>query len=374
MTERLYFDHNATAPLRPEAAAAARDALALCGNPSSVHAAGREARRVVEDARERVAALVGADPANVILTSGGTEANNLALRGPSVARILVGATEHESVLGAVDGADRVPVDGNGVTRLDALERMLAAGEGPTLVSVMHGNNETGAIQPIAEIADLCRRHGALLHCDAVQSAGKIALSIGSLGADMISLSSHKLGGPTGAGALVLAGDLELVATARGGGQERRRRGGTENVIGIAGFGAAAEAAGRDLPDEAGLAALRDEMEAAIRAIDPAVRIFGAGAGAERLPNTSCLAMAGIAAETQVMAFDLEGICVSAGAACSSGKIQASHVLGAMGVDAAEARTAIRISLGRDSDSAQVQRFVAAWGRLYERRQNMASAA
>jgi len=242
-----------------------------------------------------------------------------------------------------------------------------------LVSVMHGNNETGAIQPIAEIAGLCRRHGALLHCDAVQSTGKIALSIDTLGADMISLSSHKLGGPTGAGALVLAGDhLEFVATARGGGQERRRRGGTENVIGIAGFGAAAEVAGRDLPAEAGLAALRDEMEAAIRAIDPAVRIFGAGA--ERLPNTSCLAMAGIGAETQVMTFDLEGICVSAGAACSSGKIQASHVLGAMGVHAVEARTAIRISLGRDSDSAQVQRFVAAWGRLYERRQNMASAA
>ncbi len=373
MTERLYFDHNATTPLRPEAAAAVRDALALCGNPSSIHAAGREARRVVEDARDRVAALVGADSANVILTSGGTEANNLALRGLSVARVLVGATEHESVLGAVDGADRVPVDGNGVTRLDALEGILAAGEGPALVSVMHGNNETGAIQPIAEIAGLCRRHGALLHCDAVQSTGKIALSIDTLGADMISLSSHKLGGPTGAGALVLAGDhLEFVATARGGGQERRRRGGTENVIGIAGFGAAAEVAGRDLPAEAGLAALRDEMEAAIRAIDPAVRIFGAGA--ERLPNTSCLAMAGIGAETQVMTFDLEGICVSAGAACSSGKIQASHVLGAMGVHAVEARTAIRISLGRDSDSAQVQRFVAAWGRLYERRQNMASAA
>lgn len=372
MTERIYFDHNATAPLRPEAAAAVRDALALCGNPSSVHGAGREARRVVEDARDRVAALVGADPANVIVTSGGTEANNLALRGSSVARILVGATEHESVLGAVDGAERIPVDGHGVTRLDALERMLAAGEGPTLVSVMHGNNETGTVQPIAEIAGLCRRHGALLHCDAVQSAGKIALSIDALGADMISLSSHKLGGPTGAGALVLARDLDLLATARGGGQERRRRGGTENVIGIAGFGAAAGAAGRDLPAEADLAALRDEMEEAIRAIDPSVRIFGAGA--ERLPNTSCLAMAGIAAETQVMAFDLDGICVSAGAACSSGKIQASHVLGAMGVDAAEARTAIRISLGRDNDSAQVQRFVAAWGRLYERRQNMASAA
>lgn len=372
MTERIYFDHNATTPLRPEAAAAVRDALALCGNPSSVHAAGREARRAVEDARDRIAALVGADSANVILTSGGTEANNLALRGLPVGRILVGATEHESLLGAVDDADSVPVDGDGVTRLEALERMLGAGDEPALVSVMHGNNETGVVQPIAEIAALCRRHGALLHCDAVQSAGKVALSIDVLGADMISLSSHKLGGPTGVGALILARDLDLCATARGGGQEKRRRGGTENVLGIAGFGAAAEAALRDLPEEAGVAALRDEMEEAIGAIDPAVRIFGAGA--DRLPNTSCLAMAGTVAETQVMAFDLEGICVSAGAACSSGKIQASHVLGAMGVDAAEARTAIRVSLGRENTSAQVRRFVAAWGRLHERRQSMASAA
>jgi cysteine desulfurase len=369
---RIYFDHNATVPLRPEAAAAVGHALELCGNPSSVHAAGRESRRMVEDAREQIAGLVGASVANVILTSGGTEASNLALRAARAARVLVGATEHDSVLAAPDRADLVPVDPNGITRLDLLERMLSAEEGPALVSIMHANNETGAFQPVSEIADLCRRHGALFHCDAVQTAGKMPVSMDALGADMISLSSHKLGGPQGVGALVLARDIELDAILRGGGQERRRRGGTENTIGIAGFGAAAEAAARDLPAEAGLAALRDEMEGAINAIDPEVRIFGAGV--ERLPNTSCLAMAGIAAETQVMAFDLEGICVSAGAACSSGKIQASHVLGAMGVEAALARTAIRISLGCGNDMAQIRRFVAAWGRLYERRQSVASAA
>jgi cysteine desulfurase len=372
VSERIYFDHNATAPLRPEAAAAVDDALSLCGNPSSVHAAGREARRAIEDARDRIAALVGADRANVVLTSGGTEANNLALRGLPFARILVGATEHDSVLAAADGTDSVPVDENGVTRLDELERMLDMGDGPALVSIMHGNNETGVIQPVADIAALCRSRGALFHCDAVQTAGKLLVSMEALGADMISLSGHKLGGPQGAGALILGRDLDLRAILRGGGQERQRRGGTENLIGIVGFGAAAEAAMRDLPEEAGLAALRDEMEAAIRTIDPAVRIYGAGT--ERLPNTSCLSMAGTPSEIQVMAFDLEGICVSAGAACSSGKIHASHVLRAMGVDAAEARTAIRISFGRHNDSAQVRRFVAAWGRLHERRQSMASAA
>lgn len=372
MGGRIYFDHNATAPLRPEAAAAVASALALCGNPSSVHTAGRESRRVVENARDWVAELVGADATNVVLTSGGTEANNLALRGVRAARVLVGATEHDSVLAAPDRADHVPVDANGVTRLDALERLLATGERPALVSIMHANNETGVIQPVAEIAALCRRHGALFHCDAVQTAGKLSVSMDDLGADMISLSSHKLGGPQGAGALVLARDIELGAILRGGGQERRRRGGTENTPGIAGFGAAAEVALRDLQAGSGLAGLRDEMERAVKAIDPEVRIFGAAV--ERLPNTSCLAMPGIGNEAQVMAFDLDGICISAGAACSSGKIQASHVLHAMGVEDVEARTAIRVSLGRDNDATQVKRFVAAWGRLYERLRSMSSAA
>lgn len=356
MEHPVYMDHNATTPVRPEARDAVAAALARVGNPSSVHGFGREARRLVEDARERVAALVGAVPEGVIFTSGGTEANNLALRSCGRARILASAVEHVSVLDAVSEIEPIPVDGDGVVRTDALEAMLEAGDEPALVSVMAANNETGAIQPVEEVSRIAKRRGALVHSDAVQAAGKIAVDIRALGADMVTLSAHKIGGPAGVGALVLNGDLSLRPMLRGGGQERRRRAGTENVAGIAGFGAAAEAAGAGLPGFALLARWRDRIEAALA--DAGARVFARGA--PRLANTANLAMPGVAAEAQIIALDLLGVAVSAGAACSSGKVEPSHVLRAMGVAEAEAATAIRVSLGWDTSEDEIERFIQAW--------------
>jgi cysteine desulfurase len=242
MTPSVYLDHNATTPLRPQAIEAMREAMHVAGNPSSVHRHGRLARRLVENARERVAKLVDADPANVVFTGSGTEANALALRGAGRRRVMVSAVEHASVLHALDDAEIIPVGGNGVVRLDALETRLAASDEPALISVMLANNETGVLQPVREIGAVARRHGALLHCDAVQAAGKVAVHFESLGAHLLSLSAHKLGGPAGVGALVVDPSVPLSALLRGGGQERGRRAGSENVLGIVGFGAAAEAA------------------------------------------------------------------------------------------------------------------------------------
>jgi cysteine desulfurase len=369
MTPVAYLDYNATAPVRPAAAAAVAAALEAAGNASSVHAPGRAARRRIEDARERVAALVGAAPANVVFTSGGTEANALALTGSDATRLLVSAVEHDSVLRNAPGATPIPVDRNGVVDLAALDRLLAEPRGETcLVSLMLANNETGVIQPVAEAAAIARAHGARMHCDAVQAAGKIAVDIAVLGVDMLTLSAHKIGGPQGVGALVLRDGMTLAPLLKGGGQERGRRAGTENLPGIAGFGAAAAAALADLAAgaPARIAALRDGLEAALAA--PAA-IQGAvihGAGAARLPNTSCIGLPGRSAETQVMALDLAGVAVSSGAACSSGKVRASHVLGAMGLSAADAGCAIRVSLGWASTQDDVDRFVAAWGALAAR--------
>ncbi len=361
----IYLDYNATAPLRPEARAAIDAALGIDGNPSSVHGFGRRARRAVEDARERVAALVGATPAQVVFTSGGTEANNLALTGSGRARVIVSSVEHDSVLRAAPEAARAPVDGDGVADLDALSARLAGDGPPALLSLMLANNETGIIQPVRQAAELAHSHGALLHCDAVQAAGKIPVDAAALGADLLTLSAHKLGGPTGVGALIVADGIELAPLLAGGGQERRRRAGTENLPGIAGFGAAAEAAVAGLDAYDGIAALRDGLEARAVAAVPGARVFGAGVS--RLANTSCLAMPGTAAETQVMALDLAGIAVSAGSACSSGKVEASHVLLAMGAGEEAAGTAIRVSLGPATTSADVDRFVAVWSALHGRR-------
>ncbi|MCH8835517.1 MAG: cysteine desulfurase, partial [Proteobacteria bacterium] len=325
---------------------------------------GRAVRRAVEDAREAVAALVGAAPADVVFTSGGTEANNLALRGAGRERILVSAVEHESVLMAGAGAALIPVDSDGVVDLDALDSLLAGEGTPALVSVMLANNETGVVQPVAGIAEVARRFGALVHCDAVQAAGKIPVDMGALGVDMVSLSAHKIGGPAGIGALVVADSVPLSPIVFGGGQERGRRMGTENFSGIAGFGAAAREAGKGVDGFAELGRLRDALERRILAVSPGTRIFGAGAG--RLPNTSCLTMPGMASETQVMALDLAGVAVSAGSACSSGKVQASHVLAAMNADAAQAASAIRASLGWNSTAQDVDRFVDAWTALHVR--------
>ncbi len=363
MTRTSYLDHNATTPLRPEAAAAVAEALAMTGNPSSVHRFGRHARRKIEAAREAVAALAGARPEDVIFTSGGTEANNLALAGFGRKRILVSAGEHVSVLDAVPGGVRIPLTGEGLVEPAALDARLGESDAPALVSIMLANNETGAIQPVAELARVARARGALVHCDAVQAGGKLPLDLAALGVDMISLSAHKLGGPPGVGALVLAAEQELAPSQRGGGQERGRRAGTENLPGIAGFGAAARAALAGLDQAATLAGLRDELERCLRNLAPEIRIFAAAA--PRLTNTCCFAVPGLAAETQVVALDLAGVAVSAGSACSSGKVAPSHVLAAMGAGAAAA-TAVRVSLGWTSEAADIERFLEAWGALYSR--------
>ncbi|MCH9049588.1 MAG: cysteine desulfurase [Proteobacteria bacterium] len=379
MKHAVYMDYNATAPLRPAVGDAMNEALAITGNPSSVHRFGRLARRVIEEARRQVASLVGAEANEVIFTSGGTEANNLALGSFDGAGIVVSAAEHDSVLGAARRATIAPVDGHGVLDLEALERILQENppqETPNppaaLVSVMLANNETGVIGPVAAAAEIAHANGALLHCDAVQAPGRIAIDMASLGADLLTLSAHKMGGPQGAGALVARGGVTVVPAQLGGGQERGFRAGTENVAAIAGFGAACDLAGRDIADQAHLAAWRDDLEARIGALAPAAKVFGAGA--ERLGNTSCFTMPGVASETQVMALDLAGIAVSAGAACSSGKVGVSHVLKAMGATEAEASSAIRVSLGWQSRAGDIDQLIEAWGVLHARAGAAAVAA
>lgn len=352
-----YFDHNATTPPRPETVEAVSHALGEWGNPSSVHSYGRAARRIVEDSRQQVAALAGVDPEAVIFASGGTEANNLALRGCGRTRILVSAVEHPSVLDAADNIELIPVDENGVVDLKALQATLGDG-GDAVVSVMLANNEIGVIQPVRQAAALAHEAGALFHCDAVQGAGRLKLDFSALGVDMITLSAHKIGGPKGAGALIAADHVQLSPIIRGGGQERGRRSGTENLPGIAGFGAAAELAATEVASAGGLAGLRDMLEERVIAEIPGARIIGAGA--ERIPNTSCIALPGISAETQVMALDLAGYAVSAGSACSSGKVKPSHVLAAMGLDNDIAACAIRVSLGHANSEAEIEEFVAAY--------------
>lgn len=360
MAVSAYLDHNATSPLRPEAFESMVEALRVGGNPSSVHTAGRKARSFVEAARRQVAGLVGALPGEVVFTSGGTEANSLALSGAGRRRVLISAVEHDSVSRAVPNAEIIPVDGNGVVDLSALERMLASAADPALVSVMSANNETGVLQPIGEIARLARAAGALVHSDAVQAAGKVPVDLHGLGVDYLSLSAHKLGGPAGVGALIVRSGAPYETDRKGGGQESNRRAGTENLAGIVGFGAATRSESRT-PD---LVSLRDRLEVALVQIAPEGRVFGSAA--KRIGNTTCVSMPGVSAETQVMALDLAGVCVSAGAACSSGKVQRSAVLAAMGVAADEAATAIRISLGWNTVSADIDRLIAAWRDLYIR--------
>ncbi|HEX2151253.1 MAG TPA: cysteine desulfurase family protein [Stellaceae bacterium] len=365
MTRReTYLDWNATAPLRPEAAAAIGAALAHCGNPSSVHRSGRAARHSIERARKAVASLVNAEPDTVVFVSGGTEANHLALLGGGRERVLVSSVEHNSVLQAIPAAERIPVDRNGIVDLAALEAMLRADPRPALVSVMLANNETGIVQPAARVAAIAHAHGALFHCDAVQAAGKLPLNAADLGADLISLSAHKFGGPPGIGALVVTGGAEPNAMIRGGGQERGRRAGTENLPGIAGFAAAAEAAIAGLAHYERVRRLRDGLERAALAAVPEAQIIGAAV--PRLPNTAALALPGIASETQVIALDLDGVMVSAGAACSSGKVGPSHVLQAMGLPPGIAGATIRISLGWTTAETDIDHFLEAWTALARR--------
>jgi cysteine desulfurase len=352
----VYLDANATEPLRPAARAAALAALDLGGNPSSVHAPGRAARRLLEDARERIAAAFGARPADTVFTSGGTEADALAVAALGAGRrLIVSAIEHPAVLAAAPGAEILRVDRTGVADLDHLARLLAAG-GPALVCLMLANNETGVIQPVAEAAALCRTHGALLHVDAVQAAGRMTVDLAALGADSLALSGHKLGAPAGAGALLLApAHSTIPPLLRGGGQERGRRGGTPPLPAIAALAAAIE------PAPPGIAALRDRAEQAAVACGAIVP----GGAAPRLSNTTCVALPGVRADAQVIALDLHGIAVSAGAACSSGKVAASHVLAAMGAGPLAAQ-AIRVSLPWSATGADIDAFAAAYARMAQR--------
>ena len=365
MTEMAYLDWNATAKLRPEAREAVLAALAAGGNPSSVHGAGRAARRLTELAREQVAALVGVNARQVVFTSGGTEANVLALSPALGDVLLVSAIEHPSVRsgGRFGKAEDIPVTAGGTVDLDALKRRLVGASRP-LASIMLANNETGVVQPVAQAADLVHAAGGLLHVDAVQGPGRIACDFSALGADLMTLSAHKIGGPLGVGALVKCDTIDLEPLLRGGGQERGARAGTENVPGIAGFGAAAAAVRQASSDEtARMAALRDRLEAGLKAIAPQAVVFGAGLN--RLPNTTLFAIPGVKAETAVIALDLEGVAVSSGAACSSGKVTPSHVLAAMGIDAELTRGAIRLSLGYSTTETDIETFLKAWGKLAE---------
>jgi cysteine desulfurase len=371
MSERTFLDWNATAPLRQEARAAMVASFGLTGNASSVHAEGRAARRLVEQARERVASLVGAEPQNVTFTSGATEANMLALT-PALEiaghkepcdRLFVSAIEHPSVRSggrfAASAVEELPVSGDGQVDLAELALRLQKAQRP-LVSVMQANNETGVIQPICAIADIVHAANGVLHVDAVQAAGRIDCSIDALGADLMSLSAHKLGGPQGAGALIRRGDLHIADPLfRGGGQERSLRAGTENVAAIAGFGAAAAAAASARQEDAiRMAGLRDQFEMALKALTPEVVIFGASSA--RLPNTTFFAVPGLKAETAIICFDLNGIAVSSGSACSSGKVQISSVLTAMGVEPSLASAAVRISLGWTTREHDIESLLGAW--------------
>lgn len=368
MRDPIYLDYNATAPIRPEVRDAVIAAFDVAGNPSSVHGFGRRARRVVEDARAEVAALAGVAPARVVFTSGGTEANTAALRATGRSRILVSAIEHDSVLETAPDALRIPVDPDGLVDPAALERLLTDVPEPALVSVMWVNNETGVIQPLADVVRIAHAHGALVHCDAVQAAGRIPLDVDALGIDLLTLSAHKLGGPQGVGALIVRDGIPIVPVLRGGGQEHRRRAGTENVAGIAGFGIAARLAREGLSAQGALAELRDDMErrlirAAQEAGKPAV-VYGSTS--PRVANTTCISMPGATSETQIMTLDLVGIAVSAGSACSSGKVKPSHVLTAMSVAAGEAGSAIRVSLGWGTTPGDIDRLVEAWTALRRR--------
>ncbi|WAC26838.1 cysteine desulfurase family protein [Ancylobacter sp. SL191] len=378
MSERTYLDHNATSPVRPEARAALLDALDATGNGSSVHSEGRASRAALETARLRVAGLVGADPRGVVFTAGGTEADTLALT-PDFQRgevpltcdvLLTTAVEHAAVLRghrfAPDNVEILPVDNRGRLRLEtleaALERHQAEGR-RVLASVMLANNETGVIQPVAEVARRVHAVGGLVHTDAVQAAGRIPVSLPALGADLISISAHKLGGAPGGGALIMADpDLRPAPVFGGGGQERGRRAGSENIPAIAAFGAAAESAAAAVESEQRrIHALRERLEDALRSVFPELVLLVGDV--DRLPNTSSLSLPGVPAETIVIALDLAGLSVSAGAACSSGKVATSHVLTAMGVPERIARSAFRLSFGWSSGDEDVDRALGVFRRV-----------
>jgi cysteine desulfurase len=352
----VYLDYNATAPVRPEAASAMQEALAEPANPSSVHGFGRAAKKKLEDARAIIAQAVSCWPDEIIFTASGTEANNTALNAFCDKTVFVSAIEHSSLLGV---NKTIPVNADGIVDLAALDARLVDNKG-ALVSVMLANNETGVIQPVTEVAAVCKKHHAVFHCDAVQALGKIPVDFGAIGADMVSLSAHKCGGPVGAAALLVRRGLPFTPLLVGGGQELRRRAGTENVAAVCGFARAMERI-----DFAAMKKLRGWLDA----MEKQMTVGGAtvfGRNAARLPNTSCVSMPGVSNEVQVMDFDLKGFAVSAGSACSSGRIEPSHVLTAMGVSNKDAATAIRISGGWATAETEITAFTEAWKSTCER--------
>jgi cysteine desulfurase len=355
-----YLDYNASAPVRASVIDAVADALSCVGNPSSVHRAGRVALRTIEDARTAVGELVGATTGEVVFTSGGTEANNLAITGGCRGHLYVSAVEHPSMLevSVPGGVTKIPVDGDGRTDVDAFRELSQGVVEGSMVSVMLANNETGVIQPVEEIAEIAHARGISVHCDGVQAAGKIPIHMEALGVDLMTLSAHKIGGPMGVGALVSKRNFHLSPLLKGGGQEKGKRAGTENVPGIAGFGIAAREALVEALNNSNLKTLRDRVERGLCQQVAGAVVFGSDT--DRLANTTCIALPGVDADVQVMALDLAGVLVSSGSACSSGKVGPSHVLAAMGVAPELARTAIRISLGRETTEQDIDRLTEAW--------------
>lgn len=361
---KVYLDYNATTPIRAEVIDAVAVAMRVCGNASSVHAFGREARKMVEDARAQVAALAGVRSAQVIFNSGATEGNNTILSGYRDKTVFIGSTEHPSVREAAPHARALPVTGDGIIDLAALDAMLEQ-ETPALVSVQFVNSESGVIQPVAGIAQRVRSKGALFHCDAVQAAGRIALDFKSLNVDYLTLSAHKFGGPQGVGALIFREGLQMPKFMHGGGQEKRQRAGTENVAGIAGFGVAAALVAAELDSYAPrMRALQSRFETGLRTIASDIVVIGERA--ERVANTTNAILPGVSAETQLMNMDLEGIAVSSGSACSSGTFKPSHVLAAMGFDEAESKSALRFSYGYATTDADIDAALAAYGKMVQR--------
>ncbi|MGI9524431.1 MAG: cysteine desulfurase family protein [Hyphomicrobiaceae bacterium] len=376
---RIYMDYNATAPLRPVARQAAYSALETLGNPSSIHAEGRSARRLVEEAREHIARLANTTASNVVFTSGATEANNWVL-GADWKTIFVPLIEHESVLAVARAAMQrgvqvvaLPSSRRGETDVTQVADYWLRGHAsaePALVAIQLANNETGVLQPVRETASFCRQHGLAVHVDGVQGAGRMAIEFDELGVDTLSLSSHKIGGPMGVGALIMREDCRLSPLMIGGGQERRRRAGTENVPGIAGFGAAAEEALAEVGRMSSLASLRDRLERGVKQVTPAAEFIASNA--ERLANTSAIAVPGISSETLLIKLDLAGVAVSTGSACSSGKVGSSHVLTAMEVPTDIARGAIRISLGWQTSADDITAFLEVWKEIAVQRKRAAA--
>ncbi|NOZ41810.1 MAG: cysteine desulfurase [Alphaproteobacteria bacterium] len=365
----IYLDHNATAPVKPEVMTEMLRVMTIGGNPSSVHAVGRKAMTMLEDSRETIARVVNCRPEQIIFTSGGTEANNIAIMAAKMDHIIIAATEHDSILHMAEHfrgrLDILAVDDKGYVSADELKKLLTKASGKILVSIMLANNETGVIQDIRTLAAIAHNAGALFHSDAVQALGKIPVDFQDSGVDMMSFSAHKISGPQGVGLLVASEDIPIHALFAGGGQEKGRRAGTENLAGIAGFAKAVSLLAQNLQTMTINKKFRDRIEQEIS--HHAAEVVFYGAQSNRLPNTTTILMPGVASETQVMAFDLDGICVSSGAACSSGKVKPSHVVSAMGASRDQALSTIRVSLGWTTTEDDINRFIAAWIKLYERK-------